>query len=168
MVRVGFSFLAGVLICRLRHRIPVPRLHWAAAIPAVGVLLMMPMPDGVRWLYEAACVILVFPALILAGAKSQPQGKRILTLFGWAGGASYALYAIHEPLANISEHLAETNPEIPFRVWSLLFFVVSIALAFALDRLFDAPFRRWLTSKVMTRRAPAHAAAKTVTQAAPP
>jgi peptidoglycan/LPS O-acetylase OafA/YrhL len=153
IVRVGFSFLAGLLICRVRDRIKVPRLHWSVAIAVVGALLVMPVPDGVRWVYEAACVIVAFPLLILAGAQSQPQNKRILTLFGWMGGASYALYAIHEPLANISEFLAETNPEIPYRVWSLPFFVAAMALAFALDRMFDVPFRRWLTQKFLARHA---------------
>jgi peptidoglycan/LPS O-acetylase OafA/YrhL len=167
MARVGFSFLAGVLICRLRHRVPIPKLHWSIAVPAVGVLLLMPVPKDVRWIYDAACVIVAFPALILAGAQSQPTGKRLLTLFAWMGGASYALYAIHAPLAAVSQFMAETNPEIPYRVWSLPFFVAAMALAFVLDRAFDAPFRRWLTAKLLTRRWPG-AGAKALGQAAPP
>lgn len=168
IVRVGFSFLAGVLICRLRDRITVPRLHWSVVIAAVGALLIMPVPESVRWIYDAACVIVAFPLLILAGAQAQPKGKRLVTLFEWMGGASYALYAIHAPLAAVSQFLAETNPEIPYRVWSLPFFVAAMAMAFALDRLFDVPFRRWLTAKVLARRAAANAGAKPPTQAARP
>lgn len=168
IVRVGFSFLAGILICRLRDRIPVPRLHWGVAMAAVGVLLVMPVPDDVRWIYDAACVIVAFPTLILAGAQSQPKSQRMLTLFGWMGGASYALYAIHAPLAAISQYLAETSPEIPYRVWSLPFFAASMALAFLLDRAFDGPFRRWLTAKLAMRQTAKTAPHKTLTQAAPP
>jgi peptidoglycan/LPS O-acetylase OafA/YrhL len=168
VVRVGFSFLMGVLICRLRHRIPVPKLHWAIAIAAVGVLLAMPVPEGWDWLYNSVCVIVLFPLLILAGAQSQPQGGRMLTLFAWMGGASYALYAIHMPFAEITEYLAEANPQIPYRAWGLLFMVLSIGLAFALDRLFDVPFRRWLTRKVFRKSARLAAPAQMVSDAAPP
>jgi len=87
-------------------------------------------------------------------SRSRRTGKCSHCSDGW-GGAYYALYAIHEPLANISEFLAETNPEIPYRVWSLPFFVAAMALAFALDRMFDAPFRRWLTQKFLARHAKA-------------
>ena len=113
-------------------------------------------------------MIVAFPVLILAGAQSQPRGKRLLTMFSWMGGASYALYAIHAPLAAISQFLAETNPEIPYRAWSLPFFVAAMALAFVLDRAFDVPFRRWLTAKVFAGRALPGAGSKTLTQAAPP
>jgi peptidoglycan/LPS O-acetylase OafA/YrhL len=168
IVRVGFSFLAGVLICRLRDRIPVPKLHWSVAIAAVGILLMMPVPTSVRWIYDAACVILVFPALILTGAQSQPQGRRTLVLFGWMGGASYALYAIHAPLAAVSQFLAETNPELPYRLWSVPFFLAAIVLAFVLDRAFDVPFRRWLTAKLLARRPTKIPSAATLSQIVPP
>jgi peptidoglycan/LPS O-acetylase OafA/YrhL len=167
IVRVGFSFLAGVLICRMRHRIPVPKLHWSVAIAAVGILMVMPVPPSVVWIYDATCVIILFPALILSGAQSQPQGRRMLSLFAWMGGASYALYAIHVPLGHISEFLAETHREIPYRLWSLPFFLASMALAFALDRAFDVPFRRWLTAKLQPRATKITGAA-TLTQVAPP
>jgi len=168
IVRVGFSFLAGVLICRLRDRIKVPSLHWSVAVTAVGLLLVMPLPEGLRWFYDAVCVILLFPVLILAGAQSQPRGGRMLALFGWMGGASYALYAIHAPLASISHFLAENNPEIPYRVWSIPFFLAAMGLAFALDRMFDVPFRRWLTGKLLTRRTKAAAGVNAVTHATSP
>ncbi len=168
MARVGFAFLAGVLICRLRDRIPVPKLHWSLAIAAVGVLLVMPVPDGVRWIYDAACVILVFPALILAGAQSQPRDPGMLKMFGWMGGGSYALYAIHAPLAAISQFLAEGNPDVPYRVWSAPFFIAAMVLAIALDRVFDVPFRRWLTNELIVRGASRKEKAKAGTQAAAP
>ena len=168
IVRVGFSFLAGVLICRLRDRIPIPKLHWSVAIAAVGVLLTMPAPQGVRWIYDATCVVLAFPVLILAGSQSQPKGERLLVLFGWMGGASYALYAIHAPLAAISQFLAETNPEVPYRMWSMPFFIAAIALSFILDRAFDVPFRRWLSAKLLTRSVANVPNPATLTQVAPP
>lgn len=89
-------------------------------------------------------------------------------MFGWMGGASYALYAIHAPLASISQFLAENNPEIPYRVWSLPFFFAAMGLAFLLDRMFDVPFRRWLTARLLTRPTSPSAVGSTVTQATPP
>jgi peptidoglycan/LPS O-acetylase OafA/YrhL len=168
IVRVGFSFLVGVLICRLRDRIWVPRLHWAAAIALLGVLLVLPTPEAGRWIYDAVCVLVLFPILILAGAVSQPRGDKLVAVFGRMGGASYALYAIHVPIVAVAQFLAETNPSIPYRVWSLPFMFAAIVLAFVLDRVFDVPFRRWLTARLLSRRAAPAAGAKALTQAAPP
>jgi peptidoglycan/LPS O-acetylase OafA/YrhL len=147
IVRVGFSFLAGVLICRLRHRLRVPKLHWAAVLMLVAGLLALPTPESIRWIYDSVCVLVLFPMLILAGAQSQPRGAKLTTAFAWIGGASYALYALHYPMVMVAEAVAEANAQLPFRVWSVAFLMLTIALAFAADRLFDIPVRRWLNAR---------------------
>jgi peptidoglycan/LPS O-acetylase OafA/YrhL len=151
IARVGFSFLAGILICRLRHRLRVPRLHWSVSIALVGLLLALPVPEDAHWIYDPVCVIVLFPALILAGAASAPVNPRLVQVFAWMGGASYALYAIHMPFAEIAEYLGETYSKIPHRVFGIGLMIVSVVLAFALDQLFDIPFRRWLTVTLARR-----------------
>jgi peptidoglycan/LPS O-acetylase OafA/YrhL len=90
---------------------------------------------------------LVFPLLILAGTQSQPRGARLITAFVWIGGASYALYALHFPMVMVGEVIAEANEQIPYRVWSLGFLVLTVALSFVAYRLYDIPVRRWLNDR---------------------
>jgi len=162
IVRIGFSFLAGVLICRLRHRLRVPKLHWMAVLALVAGVLLFPTPESIRWIYDSVCVLVIFPLLILAGTQSQPRDARLITLFVWIGGASYALYALHFPIVMIGEMVAEANEQIPFRLWSLAFLFLSVALAFAAYLFYDIPARRWLNDRFQRprRSEPAAAPAK--------
>jgi len=154
VIRVGFSFLAGALICRLRHCLRVPGLHWAPALVIVTGLLALPTPDSIRWIYSVVCVLLLFPMLILAAAAAQPANARLHSLFAMVGAASYALYAIHGPIADLAHVVAERWPVLPYRAWGLLFLVPTVAASFALITLFDIPVRRWLTNRYQQRKLP--------------
>jgi peptidoglycan/LPS O-acetylase OafA/YrhL len=145
IIRVGFSFLVGVLICRLRHRLRMPRLHWGAVLALTAGLLVLPRPESMQWIYDAVCVLVLFPLLILAGTQSQPRGEKLITTFAWVGGASYALYAIHMPVTMLVEVTAEANELIPYRVWIVGFLLLTVAAAFAAYRFYDIPVRRWLS-----------------------
>jgi peptidoglycan/LPS O-acetylase OafA/YrhL len=147
VIRVGFSFLLGVFLCRLRHRLRMPRLHWGAVLALMTGVLVLPTPESVRWIYDSVCVLFLFPVLILAGTQSQPQSEKAITAFAWAGGASYALYALHMPLALLVPPLAEINEQIPYRVWSLGLLTLTVAAAFAAYLFYDIPVRRWLTDR---------------------
>lgn len=152
IVRVGFSFLAGVLLCRLRHRLWAPRLHWSVALAIVFGLLAAPTPESVRWIHNSVCVLVLFPLLILAGAKAQTRDARLQTIFAAIGAASYALYAIHGPIAEFAEEVGESWTLVPFRVWGLIFLLLTLAASFAAVSLYDEPVRRWLRARFQRGR----------------
>jgi len=156
IARVGFSFFAGVLLCRVRHRVRMPRLPWLVVLLLTAALLLLPSPGSIRWIYDSVCVIVLFPLLLLCGASVEPAAASMRTFCICAGGASYAIYALHRPFTPILNYAAQATPEVPFEVWSALFLLGVILLAVAADRLFDIPVRRWLAD----RRGAAHRRAK--------
>lgn len=99
--------------------------------------------------FEMACLMVIFPCILLVGASSQPRHKLSLKACKWVGDLSYPLYAIHYPVMYvfyawlIDNHrytLAEAWPQ------ALLAVGVSIVLAMVCLKLYDEPVRRWLMS----------------------
>jgi len=152
VARVGFSFSAGVLLNRLRHRISLPKIHWSIVLTITAALLIVPKPAEVRWIYDCVCVIVLFPLLILAGTQSEPSSPRLLRLFLLAGGASYALYAIHTPILHFGHLLGDTNPELPYKLLMLPFLALACSAAIAADLLYDRPVRRSISARLAKRR----------------
>lgn len=153
VARVGFSFSAGILLSRLRRRVTLPHLHWAVVLAAAGILLVLPRPIELRWIYDLVCVILLFPMLILLGAQSQPSSPRVIRIFVLGGGASYALYAIHTPIFHFGHLFAEANHDIPYRIVMLPFLVIACIAAVVADLFYDQPVRRWLSARLERARA---------------
>ena len=94
--RVVFSFAAGLAVFRLsrhmRWRIPA----WAPVL-ALPPLLWVKIDPVV---YPLACIVVLFPLLVLAAVRSEP-GARLGRLFSGLGLASYPLYALHKPAGEI-------------------------------------------------------------------
>jgi len=99
MVRVCYSFFAGVALSRLHarqtHRPGVP--SWACLLIFCAIMLL-PLPGFAKGPYEVAVVLLGFPALIYFGANAIERQPRIGKALG---DASYAIYAVHRPLLTI-------------------------------------------------------------------
>lgn len=112
----------------------------------------MPKPVEVRWLYDSVCVIVLFPLLILAGTQSEPSSPRLLRLFLLAGGASYALYAIHTPILHFGHVLGEANPELSYRLLMLPFLTLACGAAIAADLLYDRPVRKAISARLVKAR----------------
>ena len=94
--RVLLSFFVGVALSRFRRFEAVP------SIPAWVILLVLegsfwiPVVGSAGKLYEVFAVVILYPLLVFAGSRAlerRPQAGIIL------GDASYAIYAIHVPLA---------------------------------------------------------------------
>jgi peptidoglycan/LPS O-acetylase OafA/YrhL len=152
VARVGFSFSAGVLLSRLRHRIYRPKLHWSILLAITAALLVIPKPAEVRWLYDTVCVIILFPLLILAGTQSEPSSPKLLRMFLLVGSFSYALYAIHTPVLHFGHVLAEMNPEQPYKLLMMPFFALACGAAVAADLLYDRPVRKMIAERLSERQ----------------
>ena len=69
----------------------------------MAVLFMVPYIPGkspVCWngVYEAVCIVVVFPVLLWLGASDRSAGKRQMRMYNWLGELSYPLYIVHYPL----------------------------------------------------------------------
>jgi len=145
-VRLACPFLMGLLISRLKLRLS---LRYPFLILSGVLLAVFCAPIVGRWngLFEAGCVIIVFPVVLAAatagGEITGWQGR----LCRFMGDLSYPLYIIHYPFIYLFAHWNwSTHPD-PVRLGlvatALYFFVV--ALAYALTRWYDRPVRAWLT-----------------------
>jgi peptidoglycan/LPS O-acetylase OafA/YrhL len=99
VVRVCFSFFAGVAISRLHDVKPV-RVKVPSSLCLVVFAAAMTMPLHGTWanIYALAVVLVFFPTLIYLGAGATERNPRLGRALG---DASYATYAIHRPLLYI-------------------------------------------------------------------
>jgi peptidoglycan/LPS O-acetylase OafA/YrhL len=103
LVRVTFSYFMGVLLYRA-HR-SGRFLRWDISpiviLLAVAVCLWINVPPGWhRAVYDLACVLLIFPALIWFCICSEPAHPRFFSILGLI---SYPLYVLHIPFRAIFE-----------------------------------------------------------------
>lgn len=140
--RALFSFFVGVAL----HRLPLPaprHSRWAWALPLALVPLFLPWTGAGAW-WDLACILIVFPTLIWAGAAIEPVAGRE-GIFEWLGLISFALYALHGPLLVIAIFaLAQLHvPAENIAPCGALVVIPSLTLlAWIADRHYDGPLRR--------------------------
>lgn len=147
--RMAFSFTMGLWLYRVRERLPRRRFGWAALSLMLICAFAMPLvpksiPHG-NGLYEAAALMLLFPAIILCGAHSD-IGARERALCRVAGRLSYPLYILHYPFLLIYMNYALTRaPPLPNLVLAGAgSFALVVGVSWAAFTLYDAPVRAWL------------------------
>ncbi|RZK31540.1 MAG: acyltransferase [Hymenobacter sp.] len=159
-VRVGitrtmYPFFAGLLLSRLAKPTRIKHAFVGCSL-VLALVLYMPRIGGAQqvWLngvYEAGCIILVFPLLVYVGASGVVQTQMEGRLCRFLGELSYPLYLVHYPLvyfyvAWISNHKGVTLGQAwPYAVVVLL---GSIGLAYASWKWYDEPVRHWLRKKL--------------------
>jgi peptidoglycan/LPS O-acetylase OafA/YrhL len=151
--RVAYPFFMGLLLFRFRLHFRVPGAVW---VLSAALLALFAAPAFVpAWLYEAGCVILIFPVLVAAGAGSVASGGA-LAFCRWGGRLSYPLYLLHYPFISIfinwvnASH-ATLRQALPVMGALLLFFLL---LAWVAVRFYDEPVRAWLSARYRPARRP--------------
>lgn len=148
--RVVFGFSAGLLLYRLRHRLPAFGAPvWVLALVLVAVFVV---PHG-HHLFELFCIAVVFPVVVILGANAPPGLERVSAL---SGGLSYPVYALHYPLLVITGGLGGASGLIaaaPAPGFGLIAYPVVIGLCWLAWKLYDEPVRAWLSR--LGRPAPA-------------
>ena len=155
--RVGYSFFAGVLIYRSFKSGACPvNIHrrQGSFIPItivalVGVLLTSSPPAALHPYFDSLMVFIIFPAIIYAALFFEPVGI-IARVFQFLGTISYAVYALHWPLAYLIRDYLKNLCGIlvdDYRPWSGIVLIVSLIIAcWLIDKIYDTPVRRFLMS----------------------
>ena len=144
--RVGFSFLAGVLIHQFwRRGKGWPRMPGLLVIAGLLGVLAAPLP---RQLFDPVAVLVLMPALVFLGSCCASANGMLDWVQRQLGAASYAVYALHFPVIVIVDRLLIPRLAIahPSLVTSPLTLVIVVGAALLIDKLYDQPVRRWLTA----------------------
>lgn len=144
--RIAYSFSAGLLIYRFNWIIK-NRLGF----PALSILLVLAfiMPwSSLNWLTETLVVLFYFPLIISLGAGAT-LSPRLNSLCDFSGKISYPLYMTHYSVIwMFGNYYTAQKPDtgqlsLIIAIGTLLL----IALAYLVLVVYDAPVRRFLTSK---------------------
>jgi peptidoglycan/LPS O-acetylase OafA/YrhL len=158
LLRVSYSFFAGILIYRLRDRLNLS-LHPAVALGLVAVALLGTPSDQWRAVYDLGWILVGLPAIIAVAASREPAGGA--SVYRFLGVTSYGVYVLHYPIQRLTlMAITALGGDVgAFAPWSGLAFVgVLLAACAWLDRVYDQPLRRWLTGITRRRSATADGA----------
>ncbi|MBO5877879.1 MAG: acyltransferase [Alistipes sp.] len=155
-VRLAYPFLVGLLLSRLKVAIKVRGAFTLCSL-LVAVMMLWPVMEGsVNGIYEAACILILIPAIVAIGAGSTVSGKPMTSLCKFLGEISYPLYITHLPLIYMQLAWMSNNPDATKGeaiVVAVAVAVLSIGLAYASLKLYDLPVREWLTEHWLKRKA---------------
>ncbi len=154
--RVLFSFFAGTALYRLWLRRPLALSVPAWLLPiALLAVLAVPAPHPLRAFYDILAVIVLFPAIVLVSASSEP-GRPWFGLFRELGSASYALYVLQFPLIYLADHVSKSIWGMPFATpggkGDLVAIAAIVLVSAFLARVYDEPVRARIKSYTSRRR----------------
>lgn len=160
-VRLAYPFLIGLLIHRLHDCLP----QWRVGFVPLSLILLVgfsaPTLSTVgivklNGLYQAFCVIIVFPAIIMLGRHSQ-GGTTTRRLCRIAGQLSYPLYITHYPFVYLYMNWIATGSgqSAVTGVVAIGLYAFTIIFAVAAYRMWDQPLRltlrRWIEPAEVVR-----------------
>ena len=167
LVRMLFPYSMGMLMARaFKPMRGVQCAFWicGAVIVLVGCLPLL-FGEMVPWLngmYDALCVILVFPSLVWIGASQLSTGRTTSHISHFLGELSYPLYLVHYPFMYLFyAHIGFNGNLVPIArlndVWPMAISlpVVCILLAWLCWRFYDRPVRSYFmkASNMIQQRA---------------
>jgi peptidoglycan/LPS O-acetylase OafA/YrhL len=160
-LRLTVSFVMGLWLYRIQARIRRPKIGLLVLSILLVVIFQAPKfsnAGGLSFngLYDAACVLFLFPLIILCGAHSD-AGAGMMRLCKLSGRLSYPLYITHIPFVYVIANFAHTRH--PARsvllAWIFVLLPFVISLAWLILKYFDEPVRAWLTQRYGMKRATA-------------
>lgn len=152
--RLLYPFLCGLLLSRIGKYITVKGGFWWCSLLLLVVLCTPYMGDSINicdGIYNAACILFIFPLMVMIGAGSRISGKFSTKVCKFLGDISYPVYIVHYPFIYLQVAWVRHNPEAPLYqhicVGAGVFFF-SVLLAYSLLKSYDEPVREWLKNKL--------------------
>lgn len=158
LARVIYPFLAGILLMRLGRRIRINHSFAAASLLLIAALSIPRLGDTPHhWsngLYDALCVILIFPVIVAIGAGEKRVDGLSVRIARFFGELSFPLYITHYPLIYLYTAWVVDNKVPPAQgaIWGAVLLVTAIAIAWASLTFYDRPVRRWLSARFLQAR----------------
>ena len=158
-LRMLFPFTMGMLLSRHFRPMQIRGAFWICSFVLL-LLFCVPYiesngPISLNGLFEAVCILFIFPILVWIGASGKTTDKRSTQICKFLGDISFPLYAVHYPLMYLFYAWLIDNKLYTFgEVWptALMVYIGSILLAYLCLKCYDEPVRRWLTKKFMPKK----------------
>jgi peptidoglycan/LPS O-acetylase OafA/YrhL len=160
--RATFGFLCGVALFRASADLRAAPERAPTAVDLVGLLavigcvtpLLFQKAGAWNGIVDAAAALLVFPAIVWCAMRIELHGP-LRGLSSILGESSYAVYVLHLPVlavvAAVSARLGD--PLVAGAPFSGVAVILAlIAACRGLDKIYDAPARRWLRRRLAPRR----------------
>ena len=149
--RLLYPFLSGLLLSRIGKKITVKGGFWWCSLILVAIF-SIPCVGGpnniMNGVYNAACILFIFPLVVMMGAGSQLKGEKSARICTFLGEISYPIYITHYPILYMQMNWAWNHMDAPVYahvVVAISSVLISIGLAYACLKLYDLPVRKWLT-----------------------
>lgn len=144
--RIFYSFLAGLLIYRYNWIIK-NNLGFTGVAVLLFLAFVMPFTKW-NWLTEPLVVLFYFPLLISLGAGAVLSPK-LKSICNFSGNISYPLYMTHYMViwAFLNYHTAYKPGTGMLAVIIIAGLIILIGFAYLVMKVYDIPFRRYLSSK---------------------
>lgn len=156
LTRLLYPFFMGLLISRCHKLIRVRGGFWWCSL-IVAVLLVMPRLGGqtlwINGLYDAVCILILFPVIVSMGAGSEVKGARSTAICKFFGKISYPIYITHFPWVYMQIAWVGHHADAPLAehiMVNVSLYILAILTAYAALRLYDLPVRSWLKQKLFT------------------
>lgn len=153
LTRLSYPFLAGLLLSRIGKRITLRGGFWWCSLILVAVFSVPCVGGGgnvLNGVYNAACIMIVFPLVVAIGAGSQITGQKGNRVCQVIGELSYPLYITHYPLIYVQTNWVLSHQDAPLFAHVVVaagVVVMSLFIAWASLKLYDIPVREWLKKK---------------------
>jgi peptidoglycan/LPS O-acetylase OafA/YrhL len=154
LARVGFSFVAGLLIYRYQI---IWRHRYGFLLPCLLLIAVFISPHFRNdWGFELFLAMLILPAILSIGAGTSIKGA-IEKFCNFIGRLSYPLYMTHVSTVFLLEHYYAKIKTVDGVVPLYLFFVTvalimfNLLFAFGILKWVDEPVRKWLNKSVRRR-----------------
>ena len=158
-LRMLFPFSTGMLLSRHFKPVKVKGAFWICSVVLIA-LFFVPYIEGAEpicmyGLFEAFCILLVFPALVWLGASGTTTDKRSTRICKFLGDISFPVYVVHYPFMYlfyswlIKEQLYTLE-----QTWMVAtgVFVWNILVAYLCLKLYDEPVRKYLAKRFLSRK----------------
>ena len=158
-LRMLFPFSLGMLLSRNFKPVKIRGAFWICTLILIA-LFSVPYLEGTEQLctngiYEAFCIIIVFPILLWLGASGTTTDKKSTAICKFLGDISYPVYVVHYPIMYlfyawlIKEELYTLG-----ETWqvALFVYVLSVVLAYLCLKLYDEPVRKYLAKRFLSKK----------------
>lgn len=158
-LRMLFPFSMGMLLSRHFKPVKVKGAFWICSIVLIA-LFFVPYIEGtepvcMNGIFEAFCILLIFPALVWLGASGTTTDKRSTQICKFLGDISFPVYVVHYPFMYlfyswlIKEQLYTLE-----QTWLIAtgVFIWNILVAYLCLKLYDEPVRKYLAKRFLNKK----------------